>query len=48
METCGFFIGNKPVYSVTISIKNQGERNNILDFLRSKGYNPEKGYYNTE
>ncbi|MEQ8222974.1 MAG: serine/threonine-protein kinase [Candidatus Eremiobacterota bacterium] len=48
VETCGFFIGNKPVYSVTISIKNQGERNNILDFLRSKGYNPEKGYYNTE
>ncbi len=44
VEPCGFFIGKKPLYSVIISIKKPGDRKNILDFLLSKGYNPEKGY----
>jgi serine/threonine-protein kinase len=44
VESCGFFIGKKPFYSVIILIKNAGENKNILDFLTSKGYNPEKGY----
>ncbi|MEQ8192581.1 MAG: hypothetical protein ABRQ39_31740, partial [Candidatus Eremiobacterota bacterium] len=48
VEPCGFFIGKKPSYSVTVLIKKTGDGKNILDFLVSKGYNPEKGYYNTE
>ncbi len=48
VEPCGIFIGKKPIYSVTISTKKTEDHKNILDFLLSKGYNPEKGYYNTE